>query len=403
MTERGNRARIAFIAPRYGRSVVGGAETLCRLLAENLSAHGTAVDVLSTCATDHTTWRNVLPEGETAEAGVRVRRFAVGARDGRTFGALHSAIEHGVHLSYRDQVAWMANSAWAPGMIEAAHQYDWVVAMPYLFGTSFWQVVADPDRTVLIPCLHDEPHARQSVVLDSLCSARGLMLNAPGERDLVNELLAGHRGGTARLRNDPSIVGCGFDETPLPSTAEASAFAARHGVECGYILYAGRREHGKGVADMYAHYRRYREVSPNPRPLALMGSGDLAPPADIAPHVVDLGFVDINDRAAAYAAAGVLVQPSRLESFGMVLFESWLAGTPVLVNARSTVLRRHCEVSGGGLWFGDAATFAEGLDLILEAPEVRASLAAAGREYTLTDFRWSAVRDRFHSALEAWA
>jgi len=71
-------ARIAFIAPRYGSSVVGGAETLCRLLAENLTANGTPVDVLTTCAVDHFTWADALPPGESVEGGIRVRRFPVG-------------------------------------------------------------------------------------------------------------------------------------------------------------------------------------------------------------------------------------------------------------------------------------------------------------------------------------
>jgi len=398
----GAPARIAFVTPRYGTSVVGGAETLCRLLATNLTAHGTAVDVITTCAVDHQSWTNELPVGSTGEGGVRVRRFPVGPRDGRVFARLHDGIQHGAALSYGEQVTWMANSAWSPGMITAARDYDWVVAMPYLFGTAFWQVVDRPDNTVLIPCLHDEPHARQSVVLDSLCSVRGLMLNAAGEQDLMDTLLAGHRGGS-RPRSTPHVVGCGFDDEPIPTTAQARAFAARHGIAPGYILYAGRREHGKGVGRLYDHYRAYRQASTQPQPLALMGSGDLMPPPDIADHVVDLGFVNPADRSAAYAAAGVVVQPSRLESFGMVLFEAWLAGTPVLVDAGSDVLRRHCEISGGGLWFDSAAGFGEGVDLILGEPDVRHRLAAAGREYTLTEFRWSAVRDRFTAALEAWS
>ncbi len=57
--------RIAFCVPRYGAEVVGGAETLCRLLAENLAAHGTPVEVLTTCAVDHFTWADHHPEGTT--------------------------------------------------------------------------------------------------------------------------------------------------------------------------------------------------------------------------------------------------------------------------------------------------------------------------------------------------
>jgi len=87
----------------------------------------------------------------------------------------------------------------------------------------------------------------------------------------------------------------------------------------------------------------------------------------------------------------------------MVLFEAWLAGTPVLVDAGSAVLRRHCEVSGGGLWFDDALSFGECISLILDEPGARSQLSNAGREYVLTDFRWSAVRDRFTAALDEWS
>ena len=397
------RARIAFISPRYGPSVVGGAETLCRLLAENLTTHGTPVDVLTTCAVDHFTWADALPAGESFEGGIRVRRFPAGTRDGRAFGVRHAAIDCGARLSYMEQVAWMADSVWSPGIIEAMPEYEWVVAMPYLFGTSFWATVADPDRTVLIPCLHDEHHARQAAVLDSLCSARGLMLNAPGEARLLNRLLDGHREGALRPRNSPVVVGGGFDEEPIPHPAAVRRFCDLHGAEPGYLLYAGRREMAKGVGEMYDHYRLYREHADKPRALALMGTGDSHPPVDIAPYVIDFGFVPEADRALAYAGASVLIQPSRLESFGMVVFESWLAGTPVLVNERSDVLREHCEQSGGGLWFGDGPSFVEALGLLDDLPRLNKALAAAGREYTLTQFAWSAVRARFLGALGDWA
>lgn len=395
--------RIAFIVPRYGPRVVGGAETLCRLLAENLTANGTSVDILTTCAIDHFTWRDELPAGETIEGGVRVRRFPVGQRDPEAWAGRHAAIDLGAKLPYGEQVAWMADSVWSPGIMAAAGEYRWLVAMPYLFGTSFWSTVADPERTVLIPCLHDEPHARQPAVLDMLCSAAGLMLNAAGERTLVNRLVGVHRGGTAHLKTTPWIVGGGFDDQAIPPAAVVDEFCRRHGTTPGYVLYAGRREEAKGVRAMYEHYRLYREVAERPRALALMGSGDTNPPDDLMPHVVDFGFVDPADRATAYAGASALIQPSRLESFGMVLFEAWLAGTPSLVNAGGDVLREHCEVSGGGLWFSGGEEFAEALALMTEDAVINSRLAAAGREYTLTDFRWSAVRERFHGALAAWA
>ena len=44
------RPRVAFVVPRYGVDVVGGAETLVRGFAEHLAAEGHAVEVFTTCA-----------------------------------------------------------------------------------------------------------------------------------------------------------------------------------------------------------------------------------------------------------------------------------------------------------------------------------------------------------------
>ena len=65
--------RVSFVVPRYGPEVVGGAETLCRLMAENLAAHGADVQVLTTCAVNHLTWADHHPEGTRVEGGVPVQ------------------------------------------------------------------------------------------------------------------------------------------------------------------------------------------------------------------------------------------------------------------------------------------------------------------------------------------
>ena len=134
-----------------------------------------------------------------------------------------------------------------------------------------------------------------------------------------------------------------------------------------------------------------------------MGRGDLPPPAEIAGRVVNLGYVPDDERDAAYAAAAVLVNPSRLESLGMVVLEAWLAGTPCVVNGRSPVLREHCRASGGGLPYGSRAELVEALDLLTGDSRLRARLAAAGARYTRDTFSWPGVRERFQGALVEWS
>lgn len=389
--------RIAFVAPRYGPEVLGGAETLCRALAENLRATGADVEVLTTTAVDHFTWADHHPPGSTVIGGVPVHRFAVDPhRDGDLWWDLHTRVGRGVPLSYSEQLAWMANSVWSPGLQRATEEpgrYDWLVCVPYLFGTTFWAAAGRPDRTAVISCLHDEPHAWLPVVADCLGAARGCMVNTPAEGDLLREIAPG-----ATMAE----VGVGFDVTPVAPDA-ARGFCDARGIAPGYLLYAGRREEAKGLPQMFSHYRAARALDPSTPPLALMGAGAYPIPGDLSDHVIDLGFLPDHERAAAYAAASVLLHPSRLESLGMVLMEAWLAGTPALVNGSSAVLREHCRASGGGLWFASEAEFVEALGLLRESPALRDDMAADGAAYARSRYAWPVVRRNFLAAVEEWS
>ena len=390
--------RIAFVTPRYGPDIVGGAETLCRLIAENLAANGIATHVLTTCARDHFTWRNELPVGDYVENHVAVRRFAVSPnREQARWLELHGRIQRRQEVGYSQQLEWMAHSVWSEQLLEAAGdtaQYDWIIGIPYLFGTAFWSVARRPGRACLIPCLHDEPHAWTSVVEHMLRGVRGCLLNSVGESELLERVAPG---------TDWRLVGVGYDARPLPQAEAIAAFCRARGISPGFVLYAGRREIAKNVPLLFSHYAAYRRAHPEAPPLALMGSGELAVPPEIAPHVIELGYVPQEDVATAFAAADVLVHPSHLESLGMVVLEAWLAGTPALVNASSAVLKQHCETSNGGLWFTDQDEFCFALEQILGDPSLRTSLARNGARYTLDAFSWKAVRQRLLSALDEWA
>jgi hypothetical protein len=273
-------------------------------------------------------------------------------------------------------------------LVRQRQTYDAVCFAPYLYGTTLWGVGLVPERAVLIPCLHDEPFARLTLVRTVFESARAFVFNAAPEATLAERLYG--------LGDRPaSVVGLGFERPPATDTA---AFRRRHGIDGPIVLYLGRKETGKNVPLLIRYFQRYRETRRGDVTLLLAGDGPVTAPRGAA-GIRDLGYLQSDEKAAAYAAATVVCQPSINESFSIVLMESWLAGTPVLVHARCPVTVDHVRRAGGGLCFDDYYEFAEALSLLLEDDARRRRLGAQGRAYVETEYAWPAVIARLRALL----
>jgi glycosyltransferase involved in cell wall biosynthesis len=382
--------RLLWVIPRFGKTAVGGAERLVGELALRATPDGWSSEVATTCAVDHMTWENVLPPGEDRVDGLRVHRFRVGPRSATRYELLHRAILSG-KAGYVDEIEWLANSVWSPGLLrfleDEGERYDLAVFAPYFFGTTVWGAQVAPERSALVPCLHDEPYARLATVRGVLASVRGCLFNSEAEGRLARRLADVREAG---------VVGMGFDE---PAGEPRARFAERRGIGR-YVLYAGRIEEGKRVDVVVDYATRYaRERSDAPR-LVLIGSGSYRPPEEAADVVFYAGLLGEEERRAAYAEAVALVNPSHTESFSIVLMEAWLEGTPALVAKESEVMREHAERSGGALTFNSYESYRDGLDRLLDDPGLARRLGVAGREYVLDSYSWPKVRARLRDAVD---
>jgi glycosyltransferase involved in cell wall biosynthesis len=166
------------------------------------------------------------------------------------------------------------------------------------------------------------------------------------------------------------------------------------------VIYSGRREDGKGTPLLCEYLQAFRERNNQDIKLVFTGSGAINAPSELLPHILDLGFVGEQEKHDAMAGALAFVHPSTFESLGIVLLESFLAGTPALVHARSEVLRWQCRRSGGGLWFRHYPDFEEELSLLLSNEGLRKRMGAAGHEYVLKEYSWESVEKRLFQALD---
>jgi glycosyltransferase involved in cell wall biosynthesis len=302
-----------------------------------------------------------------------------------------AAIQRGRDLSEEEQRAWLSGVISSDALLEHIRKdggaYSHLIFLPYLFGTTFLGSAIRPGSSYIIPCLHDEPFAHLPLVREMLRSVKGLMFNSRGERRLAARILG--------VEDPGPVVGMGF----RPLAGDPAAFRDRTPARGDFVLYAGRREEGKNTPLLVEYFRRFAGERPGRAQLVLMGAGQVDIPGDSSHIILDVGRVTEQHKWDGYAAASVFCQPSVNESLSIVLLESWLAGTPALVNRDCEVTSEHAVSSGGGLAFRGYDEFAEALDMLLGDESLRRAMGEAGRAYVCREYNWDSVIARLCGAL----
>lgn len=380
---------------RFGDDLVGGAEMLVREMADGLAARGWDVEILTGCTRDHFREPQHYPPGEAVRPGrARVRRFASVASAHRADRVLgNRALAAGRGLSLAEQYRWCNDDVRVPELfdhlVDHGHEYRMLAFAPYLYWTTVAGTIAAPVRSVLVPCLHDEPTAHLDVFAREFREVRGIWFLTEPEADLARRLhpdLAPH-----------AVLGSGVDE---PADADPERFRTRYGIRGPFALYAGRREEGKAFAALVDDFLAALDDGAPVRTLVVAGPGAVRLPDAARGRVVDVGLLPTRDRDDAMAAATAVIQPSPYESFSRTMMEAWLAGAFVVANRACAVSAWHCARAGAGATYDGPAALADALRRATE-PEARAD-GERGRAYVQREYTWPVVLDRVEACIEEW-
>jgi glycosyltransferase involved in cell wall biosynthesis len=402
--------RIAVVCQRYGREILGGAETHAALMA-GILARRHDVEVATTTAGDYETWSDAYPAGVSRVDGIAVRRFAVQRRRVPEWSLLAALLHEGfaasefAHLpqARRERFAERVR-AWpdllqeafirgqgpdAPGLVawlrEARH--DAVLFVTYLYPTTYDGLAAvAPGRALVVPTLHDEPPAWLPVVGRRLARAR-LLCSTDAEIALANRLWPESPVTATR-------IGYGID---LPR--DDARVVRGEGEREPFLLYAGRIDVQKGVADLVDAWALARATEPAMPRLVLIGDGPLVPPR--LPGLEWRGRVSEGEKLQLMREALALVHPSPFESLGIVVLEAFACRTPILVTDRCPVLVEHCQRSGAGLWWRDAAQLAAAARRLAVDPGLRDAMGAEGRAFVEREWTIDAYAERLLAQFEA--
>ncbi|MBQ9807419.1 MAG: glycosyltransferase family 4 protein [Ruminococcus sp.] len=394
--------KIGFVIPWYADGIPGGAEMELREVAGHLHSAGVPLEILTTCVKEFgSDWsRNYYKEGlDKTVNGITIRRFKARKRDTAAFDAVNAKLMSRTPVTPEEEDVFLSEMVNSPDLYEymSAHteEYSLFVFIPYMFGTTYNGAKLLPHKSVLIPCFHDEAYAYMSRFKELFPQTAGMVFNARPESELAERLYGFSKSGTRTI-----VMGIGMDTDIVPDPA---AFREKFGIKEQFILYAGRKDEGKNVHTLVKYFAEYlRRHEDTDLRLVLIGGGEIALPQELvrSGRIVDLGFVDRQDKYNAQGAAEFLCQPSKNESFSLVIMESWLCGRPVLVHEDCAVTRNFASESNGGLYFGNYFEFEGCTDYIISNKDTAWKMGSTGRDYVRKNFDWDVIVDKYKRFFE---
>ncbi|MFU0800671.1 MAG: glycosyltransferase family 4 protein [Xylanivirga thermophila] len=389
--------KIAFVPPWFGLKIPGGAEAACRDIAFHLKDAGVEVEILTTCVEKFASdWNvNYYRPGVEIIEGIPIKRFKVTKRDTKAFDRVNAKLIKGMPVTLEEEEIFfreMVNSeALYKYIREMQGDYDAFIFIPYMFGTTYYGVKACPEKSILIPCLHDESYAHLKGIEEIFKCSQGMVFLSRPEMELAERLY--DIGDKKR-----QVIGVGID---TKTKGNRERFIKKYGIENPFILYAGRKDAGKNVDTLLQYFQAFLAMNPGANlDLVLIGGGSIDIPEAIKDRVWDLGFVPIEDKYDAYGAATLLCQPSHNESFSIVIMESWIEGTPVLVSAKCDVTKDFCIQSNGGLYFKNYYEFEACVNLFIKNTHIAARLGKQGKGFVEKNLSWDVVTAKYKTFIE---
>ena len=385
--------KIGFVIPWYSEKIPGGAEMELRGLTTHLHESGIELEILTTCVKEFSAdWNdNYFKEGVEQVHGFTLRRFKVRKRDTQTFDAINFKILNGIAITPEEENTYINESVNSPDLYKyiADHkdEYSLFVFIPYMFGTTYNGMKVCPEKTVMIPCFHDEAFVYMDVYKPVFEKIAGIIYHADPEYRLANRIF-----DLSKVKQ--AVLGEGV-YTEL--TSDGARFREKFGIKDDFILYAGRKDMGKMVHILIKYFEEYKKRHDTKLKLVLIGGGNIEMPEALVKSgdIIDLGFIDVQDKYDAQAAALALCQPSQFESFSLVIMESWLSHRPVIVNAKCEITRNFASVTNGGLYFDNYPEFEGVLSYLINNPAVADQMGENGRNYVLSNFAWDVIVERY--------
>ena len=410
--------RVLFLTPSYP-PMLGGAERYARALAKGLVRRGHQVTVLTSNARSESDFferRASTPEPsqERGRLVTVIRGQVTGVAGGRT--ALTAWRKAMTLLSAMpgDQsraLMWMARSVprmpaledtlYAMVDHELVHCFNLSWENPLMAGWRFARQRGLP--FVVTPFAHVGVGVSNRVARNNAMDHQRHVL---ADAEAVLAMTSVEREGLVRLGVSPQrlfVAGGGID--PWACTAEPrramKEVLRRYEMTGPLVLFVGRVTRDKGAIRAAEAVRLLRRRGVG---VTLVLVGQIA--SEFRRYhrrlhqtekegIRTLGVIDEVAKSVLLSASTMLVLPSMVDSFGIVLLEAWAYGKPV-IGARAGGIPGVIDDGEDGLlvYPGDVEELADAMALLLRDESLAQSMGDRGRQKLDREYSWSSVCDR---------
>lgn len=386
------KKRICFVVQRYGLEVNGGAELLCRQLAEHLVKNGNDIEIVTTKAIDYVTWSNAYENEKEEINGVRVHRFPVEyERNQEEFDIINGQFLNN-QLPEEREIDWVKSQGpYTPALIEFlvdnSDEYDVFVFFTYLYYPTVMGIQKVRQKAILVPMAHDEPFQRMGIIQEVFKAPRAFFFNTEEEMNLVH----------TKYNNETVPYEIGGVGIELPESVDFRHFKAKYNLD-NYMIYVGRIDEGKNCNQLFQYFLEYKKRNPSDLKLVLLGKAVISVP--ISDDIICLGFVSDQDKFEGIKGAKMLALPSEYESLSIVVLEAMALGTPVVVNGKCPVLREHCVKSNAAFYYNNYFEFEGEINYIVSNQEKMSVLIENGMKYVDKNYNWDTIVQKFNKLVD---
>lgn len=384
---------VMIIAPVLTNKFVGGAEVVIKDFISILSQSGEySITVISTKSDSVSDFNNKESSTNSGDFGwgdnVKIIRF-------KTITPLKK-IHRWAHSQYNQSSGLIMNNLWKYsgltgfGLIgyvkKHIDQYDLIYIPHYLYPVSHQLIKHASSKNIVHPFVHDEPALNNINNIKFFQCANSIVVNSDAEKYILDKYNIpffchlkeiGNRVDYPVIKNMPN---------------EQNDLLNKLGIEPKkYIFYIGRISKMKNVDDLLYWHKTLLERTSLKVDLVIAGKGDpcgMLGWSDLPAGIKYAGFISDDEKNILIHHSLAVTQLSILESFSLVVIESWLAKVPVIAHKNCLPIKYNFEKSQNpGFLVGEESEYIKAVEsLVFMSKTNYQKLGDKGYEFASKNF-----------------